>query len=152
MLLDISNAIKQEGNVFPFMLSGDFGRLEFGGDIFTFPEPVKIKGEFNCNADICFVTGEISTQVESVCVRCLEAVRIDMQIPFSEEYVQKADIDYPDRHVYSGDKIELNEIILADLVLNLPIRVLCSEDCKGLCGQCGQNLNKGNCACQKESE
>lgn len=149
MHLDIGNAIKQEGKVYPFSTSIDFGRLEFGGDTFSFPVQTKVEGEYSCNADICFVAGKISTQVESVCVRCLDPVRFDMQVPFSEEFIKTADPEYPDRHVYTGEKIELDEIVLAELVLNFPIRVLCREDCKGLCDKCWQNLNNGNCACKK---
>lgn len=149
MELDISGAVKQQQQVFPFSLKEDFRNFDYGGDSFVFTKPVLLEGEYCCKADICFINGTISAEMESSCARCLEPVRMNIQVPFSEEFVQKADPDFPERHEMTGNMILLDEIVLADLVLNMPIRVLCNEECKGLCAQCGQNLNIENCDCIK---
>lgn len=49
---------------------------------------------------------------------------------------------------YEGEEIDLAEIVREIIVLDIPIRYLCSEDCKGLCTSCGQNLNEKTCSCQ----
>ncbi|MBM3211747.1 DUF177 domain-containing protein, partial [Candidatus Poribacteria bacterium] len=51
---------------------------------------------------------------------------------------------------YTGDCIELSDDFRESLLLELPIRILCSENCKGLCPKCGQNLNDGKCDCKLE--
>jgi uncharacterized protein len=48
---------------------------------------------------------------------------------------------------YQNERIELDELVLEQLELSLPIRILCQEDCKGLCAQCGTNLNVESCDC-----
>mgnify|MGYP001091754997 FL=1 len=46
--------------------------------------------------------------------------------------------------------LDLEELARTDILLELPTKVLCSEDCKGLCSQCGKNLNEGECSCEKK--
>ncbi len=150
MVLDVTDAIKQQEKVFTFSLSENYGSLEYGGDTFVFDNPVKAEGQYSCKADICFVGGTISAAVESSCARCLEPVKMTIQAGFEEEFARRADPDFPDRHVFSGDRIVLDEIVLANIVLDMPIRVLCSEDCRGLCPKCGQNLNTGSCSCKSD--
>ena len=47
-------------------------------------------------------------------------------------------------------KLDLSQLALEDVFLSLPSKLLCSEDCKGICPQCGKNLNEGPCDCKKE--
>ena len=53
----------------------------------------------------------------------------------------------PDINYLSGDIISLDEYVYSNMVLNVPIKHLCQEDCKGLCFKCGTNLNNGSCSC-----
>ena len=49
-----------------------------------------------------------------------------------------------------SQEIDLDELVMSDLLLTLPMKHLCREDCKGLCAQCGKNLNEGDCGCKKK--
>ena len=49
-----------------------------------------------------------------------------------------------------NDRLDLKELVLSDLLLNLPMKHLCREDCKGLCPKCGANLNEGECGCNRK--
>ena len=59
------------------------------------------------------------------------------------------DPEDPDQYVFEASSIDLTDAIRDALTLELPLRVLCKEDCKGLCPKCGVNLNTGSCSCPK---
>lgn len=62
--------------------------------------------------------------------------------------MSESDEDYIETPDY---KLELDEVVKTDIILELPAKFLCSEDCKGLCMKCGKNLNEGDCGCDKGS-
>jgi len=53
--------------------------------------------------------------------------------------------------VVAGDSVELDPLVADDILLDLPLRMLCREACAGLCQKCGQNLNTGSCACELDT-
>ena len=88
------------------------------------------------------------------CSRCLEPV----EVPFELELYQELDMDKSeeeraedlDEQPYvSGYYLDVDQLIGNELLLNLPMKVLCREDCKGICNQCGTNLNRVNCSCER---
>jgi uncharacterized protein len=108
------------------------------------------------------VVGEMSTHVEVACARCLDPVARDVQRNFDLLYrplgadagreeisvtQAEAEIGY-----YTGDGVLLEDILREQLLLEVPIKVVCREDCKGLCPQCGQNRNLGSCNCVASAE
>jgi uncharacterized protein len=106
------------------------------------------------------VRGEIKAELATPCDRCLQAVTIPVEIPFDllytpedpgagrvgETELQARDLDFA---LYQNDQIDLDELVLEQLELSLPTRVLCREDCQGLCPQCGADLNFESCHCAK---
>ena len=91
-----------------------------------------------------------NAKVATVCDRCLADLELDMDL--DETYYlfpeNTPDVDY----FYSGDEIELDDFVRETLVMNMPGKVLCSEDCKGLCSKCGADLNLGDCGCDRSGE
>ncbi|NLM97275.1 MAG: DUF177 domain-containing protein [Halanaerobiaceae bacterium] len=89
--------------------------------------------------DYYVLNGSLAGTLIMFCSRCLEKFEypIDVQI---EEELAKKEIENPER-------INLNEIIMENIILSLPMKYLCSADCRGLCSNCGQNLNTGECDC-----
>ncbi len=73
--------------------------------------------------------------------------------PEGQENVNELELSETDLNVeyYTGDTINLAELAREQLLLLLPIKPLCQEDCAGLCPACGQNLNEGTCICPKEA-
>ncbi len=99
------------------------------------PIAIKAKVERVENTILAHVT--VDGDFSLVCARCLEDVK--------EKKHQEFDFDYP---IEKGvEFIELGEDIRQELILNLPTRVLCKADCKGLCPSCGGNLNGNACKC-----
>ena len=85
-----------------------------------------------------------STQLEVMipCARCLEPVAVRLEIQFDTE-TELENRDYIDGYYLNVDQLVHDEALLV-----WPERVLCREDCRGLCGVCGQNLNEGSCDCE----
>jgi uncharacterized protein len=99
----------------------------------------------------------MSTEVEVACARCLEPVRQDVARTFELLYrprgsdagkeelsvtAVEADIGY-----YDGDGLLLEDVLREQVLLAIPLKVVCREECKGLCPTCGKNLNEGGCQC-----
>lgn len=99
------------------------------------------------------ISGEGSLKLLIPCARCLEPV--EQTILFTEDrtFDLKTGLDADGSEcVFLQDVLLDTDELIADLaVMNLPIRVLCREDCAGLCEKCGANLNKGPCGCGEES-
>jgi uncharacterized protein len=103
------------------------------------------------------VEGTISAETEIECTRCLQAVEQKLDIPFeaafvtAENYTQAKEAELNakdlDVSVFDGQKIDLNELVREQILLNLPEQVFCKEDCKGLCEKCGANRNLIDCKC-----
>jgi len=101
-------------------------------------------------------TGRLSTRIKASCSRCLRdvelTVAVDARLVYSGEPpapAQVVEIGMDDEGVthFKGDEIDANEDVRAILLLEVPERPLCSESCKGLCPQCGADLNEGPCRC-----
>jgi uncharacterized protein len=103
------------------------------------------------------LTGSFSGQVEVQCARCLEPVTRDIQADFDLLYrplgaVQRDDevsISEAETEVgfYKGEGLALEDVLREQVLLAVPVKAVCREDCRGLCPQCGQNLNQGKCDC-----
>ncbi len=94
------------------------------------------------------------------CDRCIEAFHFDLETefrlfltPYPQQLEEEIELGEEDMSVVfiSEDEIELDELIKAEIYLSLPMKILCKEDCAGLCPMCGKNLNKGRCNCKKEA-
>lgn len=94
------------------------------------------------------MSGGLSVTVEAPCARCLEPVTFVCELVFDRELdlgKKEEQEDSLDEEPYlSGYSLDVDQLVCNELLLSLPMRVLCSEDCKGICNRCGTNLNIGN--------
>ena len=116
-------------------------------------------------ADRVEVEGDVRTTVALHCGRCLKAFQTALSSHFaltftnrSEEIAMAAEQEdlelHPEeinRSYYQGEKINLQEAVQEQVVMAFPIRALCSETCRGLCPQCGADLNAGDCGCPTQT-
>jgi uncharacterized protein len=99
------------------------------------------------------MTGMVTTTIHGVCDRCASDFDREENIPIDVVLVTElSNEDNEDEWVFplEGDSADLEDIIRTVFVLNMDSKLLCSEDCKGLCFRCGKNLNHGPCDCKKE--
>ena len=92
------------------------------------------------------VKGNLQTTVEAECVRCLTPFQLVLNISLEEMFAFSVSID-PIYFVNDAGWLNLKEPLREQIVLAMPLHVLCRPECKGLCIHCGQNLNMGPCGC-----
>ncbi len=106
------------------------------------------------------VRGEVTGTIETECDRCLETAWFSITSSFDLYYLpaetapasEEVRIDEGEAEIafYEGEGVELEDVLRDHILLTLPMQKICSETCKGICPQCGQNLNKGTCDCRLE--
>ena len=152
MLLGLSKIIDCPGASVSFSTSVDLSDLCFGVS-YPVSEPVKAEGIVRNTAGVLVMTGRITTCIHGTCDRC--ATEFDREIDFPLDVIlvsEMANEENEDERVFplEGDSADLDDIVRTVFVLNLDSKLLCKEDCAGLCCRCGKNLNNGPCNCQKE--
>ena len=152
MLLGLSKIIDCPGASVPFTTSVDLRDLQYGEN-YPVTEPVEASGTVRNTAGVLMMTGTVHTTIHGVCDRC--ASDFDRYVEFPIDVVLVTEFtneENEDEWVFplEGDSADLEDIVRMVFVLNLDSKLLCKEDCKGLCCRCGKNLNDGPCSCQKE--
>ena len=152
MLLGLSKIIDCPGASVPFTTSVDLSDLQ-SGESYPVTEPVEASGTVRNTAGVLMMTGALHTTIHGVCDRCASDFDQYVEIPIDVVLVTELmNEENEDEWVFplEGDSANLEEIVRTVFVLNLDSKLLCKEDCKGLCHRCGKNLNEGPCSCQKE--
>ena len=147
-ILDVSQALKNPGQPYAFEVGAEIEEMEVLGDPVRF-ENVRASGELTGAEERVSVRGEVSAAVASRCAKCLAPVTLELRAKLDAVYARQPDPDDPDLYLFEGSKLDLTDAARDALLLELPYRFLCSEDCKGLCPHCGKNLNLGACTCQE---
>lgn len=121
---------------------------------------VRVSGKVKKGIAQIDVSGEIKGEIELDCTRCLQPQSSELNIPFNVEYVtaenytsdKEAELNKRDLEVsvYEDDQINLDELVREQILLNLPTRFYCQEDCQGLCPKCGANKNLNSCGCEEK--
>ena len=110
--------------------------------------------------DSVVIDGALDTVIETDCSLCLEKAQIPITSRFhyvfaphpgTAENEKELTAEDMDVEYYLEETIDLDPIILEQIVLQLPMRVVCRETCRGLCPQCGINLNTSSCHCSDKS-
>ena len=133
--------------------------LELSVEAFVFSRPLRIDLNVTRTFETFNVEGEIECVVEGECCRCLEPTAMKVEAcmhllvqrkettPEELEAVEDEEMEI----LRPGtDTFDLHHVLREDVLLEMPLRIYCRQDCKGLCGQCGQNFNAGTCACEHE--
>lgn len=123
--------------------------IEFSGSNFKFTEPVILQGEMIVENQVFKLEGNIRIKVELDCDRCTKSFEQKMDIPLAESFSHQEDSS-EDICLFSGKEIELTNIIRDNIISYIPMKFLCSDNCKGLCDICGCNKNYQKCSCKNE--
>jgi uncharacterized protein len=104
------------------------------------------------------IEGQLETKIEMVCARCLEPVVEDVNRPFDLFYAplpkgtkpkeDRLKDDDTEIGFFEGDGLFLADVLREQVLLALPLKVICQSDCRGLCANCGANLNHEECRCE----
>ena len=103
------------------------------------------------------IKGNTKLQIEIPCDRCLEPVVKDFDLDFVKRVDLSADEDdmfsdeFDESNYIDGYTLDVDMLIYNEVIIGWPTKILCREDCKGICNVCGQNLNQGTCDCESTS-
>lgn len=152
MLLGLSQIIDRPGASVSFSVSVDLSDLCYGVS-YPVSEPVLAEGNVRNTAGVLVMQGSIATTIHGICDRCASEFHRKVEFPIDVVLVTKLESEEnEDEWVFplEGDSADLDDIVRTVFVLSLDSKLLCREDCKGICQRCGKNLNDGPCNCQKE--
>jgi uncharacterized protein len=121
-------------------------------------EPAEVHGRIRRAGKEVELQGKLQTKLETVCGRCLQPVELPITTEFNQRFVRAVSWAAEEQHelqaedlniaVFDGEGIELDDLVREELLLALPVSVLCRADCKGLCPVCGIDRNLSNCQCE----
>ncbi|HEY0079079.1 MAG TPA: DUF177 domain-containing protein [Pyrinomonadaceae bacterium] len=151
--------LSERGEAFAHTYAPDELTLDEEGVSLT--TSVSVEGRAARKGSEVRLRGRIGTTVEVACDRCLRPVPFSVEEDFNarlepaemetenEELaeLQPEDLDVS---VYEGDSVDVDELVREQILLALPTRLHCREDCKGLCPTCGADLNETTCACEQK--
>ncbi len=134
------------------------GQVELGEEGARVAGETTVEGRASRKGEEVRVRGQIRTEVELSCDRCLAPRTTPMEVEFDTSFIPQAaasaetdNVELLPEHLivatYEGDAVDLDELVREQIVLALPSRHLCREDCKGLCPRCGADLNAEHCSC-----
>lgn len=158
--INVSN-IPEEGLNLTFSKDEDWGRQLFTDREYAGFSPGGIDGSVTVRRvrRNLYLEGTLQTEIKTDCSRCLEAARLPIDISFryilspvqdeppEEQELSREDLDFV---YYQDELIDLDPLLTEQILLQIPMKVLCREDCRGLCPHCGTNLNLGGCRCHEE--
>ena len=123
-------------------------------------EPATVKGKVRLSGNEVFVNGHIDARAQVECDRCLQQIELPVSADFALEYITGSDYESSEMaeltedamavSVFDGKAIDVDEIVKEQILLAVPTRLLCREDCKGICPECGIDKNTGECQCVKD--
>ena len=143
-------AVKRSFNKDDFSIEDE--TIELGG-------PVQVELNVSASDERVRVEGRVSGELVLTCCRGACSFTQLADKVFSVEYWPdraeeegEIELDYDDLDVgfYSGDQFDLKEVILEQMLIDIPMNPICKEDCKGLCDRCGADLNQEECTCDKD--
>ncbi len=150
MFIALENLFNGGIGSIPLDCEFDFSSHEFGG-VFPFTTPVTLKGEIRNTAGIVTVKARIRFVLETYCDRCAAEVKLPFEVEMEHGLVSSLNDEENDDYILVENmKLDIEELTSEDIYLALPGKILCKEDCKGVCATCGADLNEGPCGCKKE--
>ena len=149
MQIDITKVLKIIDKPFSISFSEAWPSLGIGAEEIVFKKPVTFEGTLTNKVDYLLLQGVITSSYTRACGRCLDEFETPLQAQVEEKfYSTKSEVeDDGGVNYYEGNELDIVPQIQEQIIFNTAISGLCNEDCKGLCPQCGSNLNKTSCKC-----
>lgn len=152
MWLDLKDVIGIPGAKAPFECEISEDGLKAPA-VTAFIEMPKAVGSVVNTAGALTLTGEMTAKMSCLCDRCGRAFEKSRIFPLSLKLAaDMEDDDDPEIFPVTGNGVDLDELLRTCFILDMDTKYLCSDNCKGLCGVCGKNLNDGPCSCAKQTD
>ena len=137
------------------------GAVDYHTRDFRQTDPLEVRATAEMVDSQIRISGELHTRVEIACARCLEPVIEEVSRDFdlyyrpmqsiSREEEVRLRLDDTEIAFFEGDGLFLTDVLAEQVLLAIPMKIICRSDCKGLCPHCGANLNSDECRCESHS-
>ena len=161
MRIDVEN-LAEAGRAFEHAYEP--GALELDSESASLSREARVAGRASRRGEEIRVKGKIEAGIEVACDRCLAPIAVPLEVEFETAFIPQERAAAAEENVelhaedmglaaFEGDAIDLDELVREQILLALPNRHLCREECRGLCPACGADLNAGGCGCEhKETD
>ena len=149
MLIDLREIVDVPGGEVTFDFELDMSDAA-EGSIREIEKPARAYGNVVNTAGVLTFSSNVDATCTCACARCLKEFKLPVHKQISADLTERGENENPDGYLLQGDKVDAAEIIITEFILNTDDRLLCKEDCAGLCQRCGADLNVGPCDCKKE--
>ncbi|MBR3993391.1 MAG: DUF177 domain-containing protein [Anaerotignum sp.] len=148
MMIEMGYLFNRKGSTLPVELVETIDDVKDYPDVVEFVEPVRIEGTLKNEDDVFVLDAVAKTTALMECSSCLAPVRKELSFEIKERFAHTGRDD-EETETFTGDQIDLADFVKRGIIGELPMRVECREDCKGLCPICGKDLNDGDCGCDR---
>jgi uncharacterized protein len=150
MIINLKQLFTGKTDVVDIDYKLDFSELEYQNN-HPFIQPVHVHGKITAGANLVVLDAVADFIFHCTCDRCLTEINKPMQVPINFDLVTSLTQEDNDRLVLVEDfQLSLDQLVVEELILNLPSKNLCREDCSGICPTCGKDLNQGLCGCRND--
>ncbi|KXG76006.1 YceD family protein [Thermotalea metallivorans] len=152
MKVNIREVIAGQKNKINIEAKEEIKDIGYFGDDVAFITPVTLKAEILKVDNEIFISGTVEGIVEFHCARCLKRFQREIKERVYAQFGtgRMDDEEMEDSYPVVDEMIDISEIIRNTLIASLPMKVVCDENCKGLCSVCGRDLNVEMCNCKIE--
>ena len=152
MTVNVSAILKEIGGRIELNGSVALRDADFLGESYSFREPLNIKGRISNTGQCLILKAVCEGNMTTRCARCMKTIEAPVEFEMDESLVQNnSESSYDgDVVVFEGSEVTIDDLVMDNFLMNVEGRYLCSDDCKGLCPQCGADLNAGECGCGKD--
>ena len=157
MIINISEVLSEPHKSLDEIITVEMNQVKISGRCFDIKkmDPLHLRIEYVGDKKL-LITGETKLTVIIPCDRCLEDVDTDLDLSFEKNVrtdveFSNGDDESDEANYIDGYHLDVEQLLYNEILIGWPTKVLCSEDCKGICSVCGQNLNKGSCNCEDTS-
>ena len=130
-----------------------YEEMAFGAEVYDIKEPITVHMSLiKLDKDDYLATGSIETTLTMPCNRCMDDVIKKVEADFTKEFKTNLHEDEEELQEYlRGVILDLEKLVLDEVYMNVPMKVLCNEGCLGICKSCGKNLNHTACDCEDDN-
>ncbi|AFK86752.1 MULTISPECIES: YceD family protein [Thermoanaerobacterium] len=145
MKIDLSKIKGHRGRSIEVNYVENLSVLEANSNRYVVIKPISVTGSITYDSEGIVLKLLARGAIKVTCDRCLDEFEYEFVIPI-DEVVNESDDEFSGE--VEDEKLDLTKIVIENVELSLPMKFICSNDCKGLCPTCGKNLNHEKCDCQ----
>ena len=155
MQINLDKLIRREIDKIDLNFSQKIDTINYCDNSYKLTSPINVNGKVSNTNKGLYLDIDVDFTILDNCARCLDEVEVPIEYSIEgflvKEGFDEDEFEEDDAFIYDGKELNLIDIIEQTLDFNIPARILCNDDCQGLCHECGANLNKQECSCSENA-